>query len=101
MRIQDLEYSADGARMVGQLAVDDTHAKKRPGVLVCHEGPGLTDHTKKIAARLAGLGYAAFAMTTMATASRWPIRAIRASGWRRGAPIRRASALAPMPHWPC
>ena len=35
---------------------------KRPGVLVCHEGPGLTEHTKKIAARLAGLGYAAFAM---------------------------------------
>ena len=34
----------------------------RPGVLVCHEGPGLTEHTKKIAARLAGLGYAAFAM---------------------------------------
>ena len=62
MRIQDIEYSADGARMVGQLAVDDTHAKRRPGVLVCHEGPGLTDHTKKIAARLAGLGYAAFAM---------------------------------------
>ena len=31
-------------------------------MLVCHEGPGLTEHTKKIAARLAGLGYAAFAM---------------------------------------
>jgi dienelactone hydrolase len=31
-------------------------------VLVCHEGPGLTDHTKKIARRLAELGHAAFAM---------------------------------------
>ena len=62
MRIQDIEYTADGARMIGQLAVDDTRAGKRPGVLVCHEGPGLTEHTRKIAARLAGLGYAAFAM---------------------------------------
>ena len=31
-------------------------------MLVFHEGLGLTEHTKKIAARLAGLGYAAFAM---------------------------------------
>ena len=62
MRIQDIECSADGARMIGQLAVDDARPGKRPGVLVCHEGPGLTDHTKKIARRLAELGYAAFAM---------------------------------------
>jgi dienelactone hydrolase len=62
MRIEDIEYTADGARMVGQFAVDDKRPGKRPGVLVCHEGPGLTDHTKNIAARLAAIGYAAFAM---------------------------------------
>ena len=62
MRIQDIEYSADGASMIGQLAVDDARPGKRPGVLVCHEGPGLTDHTKKIVRRLAELGSAAFAM---------------------------------------
>lgn len=62
MRIQDIEYSADGARMVGEYAVDDGKPGKRPGILVCHEGPGLTEHTRKIAQRLAGLGYAAFAM---------------------------------------
>ncbi|MFO1157507.1 MAG: dienelactone hydrolase family protein [Reyranellaceae bacterium] len=62
MRTQDIEYRADGVRMVGQYVVDDGSAARRAGVLVCHEGPGLTDHTKKIAARLAGLGYAAFAM---------------------------------------
>ncbi len=62
MRIQDIAYEADGVRMIGQFAVDDQQAGPRPGVLVCHEGPGLTEHTKKIAARLAGLGYAAFAM---------------------------------------
>src|SRR3977135_1146486 len=62
MHTQDIEYRADGARLVGQYVVDDSKTGKRPGVLVCHEGPGLTEHTKKIAARLVGLGYAAFAM---------------------------------------
>lgn len=62
MRTQDIEYQADGVRMIGQYVVDDARTGPRGGVLVCHEGPGLTDHTKKIATRLAGLGYAAFAM---------------------------------------
>ena len=62
MRTQDIEYTADGVRMIGQYVVDETKPARRAGVLVCHEGPGLTEHTKKIAARLAGLGYAAFAM---------------------------------------
>jgi len=62
MRIEDIAYEADGVRMVGQYAVDEQKTGKRAGILVCHEGPGLTDHTKKIAVRLAGLGYAAFAM---------------------------------------
>ena len=62
MRTQDIDYRADGVRMVGQYAVDDGSGARRPGVLVIHEGPGLTEHTKKIAARLAGMGYAAFAM---------------------------------------
>ena len=62
MHTQGIEYHADGVRLVGQYVVDDDKTGKRPGVLVCHEGPGLTEHTKKIAARLAGLGYAAFAM---------------------------------------
>jgi len=62
LRVQNIEYTADGARMVGEYVVDDAKPGKRPGILVCHEGNGLNDHTKKIAARLAGLGYAAFAM---------------------------------------
>jgi dienelactone hydrolase len=62
MQTQDIEYRADGARLVGQYVVDDSTSTRRAGVLICHEGPGLTEHTKKIAARLAGLGYAAFAM---------------------------------------
>jgi dienelactone hydrolase len=62
MRTQDIEYRADGVRMVGQYVADDSSTARRPGVLIIHEGPGLTEHTKKIAARLAGLGYACFAM---------------------------------------
>ena len=33
-----------------------------PGVLVAHEGPGLSDHERGVARRLAGLGYVAFAL---------------------------------------
>jgi len=36
MHTQDIEYKADGARLVGQYAVDDGKTGKRPGVLVCH-----------------------------------------------------------------
>jgi dienelactone hydrolase len=62
MKVENIEYRADGARMLGSLAVDDARSGLRPGVLVCHEGPGLSDHAKNVARRLAGLGYVAFAM---------------------------------------
>jgi dienelactone hydrolase len=62
MRIEDIEYTAGGTRMVGHLAIDDERAGSRPGVLVCHEGFGLDEHAKGRAERLAGLGYAAFAL---------------------------------------
>jgi dienelactone hydrolase len=62
MRIEDIEYTAGGRRMVGHLAIGDGPPRSRPGVLVCHEGPGLDVHAKGRAERLAGLGYAAFAL---------------------------------------
>jgi dienelactone hydrolase len=62
LKTQDIEYHADGARLVGYLAVDDTRSGKRPGVLVAPEGGGLVELTKTIARRLAELGYVAFAM---------------------------------------
>lgn len=62
MRVEDIEYRVGGKRMVGHLAVDDERPGRHPGVLVCHEGPGLDDHAKERAERLAGLGYAAFAL---------------------------------------
>jgi dienelactone hydrolase len=62
MKTQDIEYHADGARLVGYLALDDAKAGRRPGIVVAHEGGGLTDHAKNIARRLAGAGYVAFAL---------------------------------------
>jgi len=62
MRTQDIEYTADGMQMIGYLAVDDTQPGRRPAVLVCHEGPGLDDHARARAERLAALGYTAFAL---------------------------------------
>ena len=62
MKTQDIPYSADGCDMIGFLAVDDGEAGKRPGVLVCHEGGGLSDHAKNAATALAHAGFVAFAM---------------------------------------
>ena len=62
MRIEDIEYTVEGTTMVGHLAIDGDQDEQRPGVLVCHEGGGLDDHAKGRAERLAGLGYAAFAL---------------------------------------
>lgn len=62
MRIDDIEYEADGRRMIGRLAVDDSSSERRPGILLCHEGPGLDDHVKGRAERLAAMGYVAFAL---------------------------------------
>jgi dienelactone hydrolase len=60
----EISYEADGRTMVGTLALpDDGGTDRRPGVLVCHEGPGLDDHARGRAARLADeRGYVAFAL---------------------------------------
>jgi len=59
---RDISYQADGRTMVGTLALPDG-SDLRPGVLVCHEGPGLDDNARRRAARLADeLGYVAFAL---------------------------------------
>ena len=38
LRVENIEYRADGVRMVGEYVVDDASAGRRPGILVCHEG---------------------------------------------------------------
>ena len=62
VRVETVDYTVRGEQMVGHLAVDDSSTGPRPAVLVCHEGSGLDEHAKERAERLAGLGYAAFAL---------------------------------------
>lgn len=62
MHSEEIEYHIDGVRYVGHLALPDGD-DARPAVLVCHEGPGMTDHARWRADRLADeLGYVAFAL---------------------------------------
>lgn len=62
MTSEDIEYFIDGVRYLGHMATPDGDGL-RPAVLVCHEGPGLTDHARDRARRLADeLGYVAFAL---------------------------------------
>jgi dienelactone hydrolase len=59
---REIEYEADGGRvMVGHLAVPDGDGK-RPAVLVAHEAPGIDDVHRQRADRLAEHGYVAFAL---------------------------------------
>jgi len=62
VKTSDIAYHVDGARLVGYLAVDEHKAGRRPGILVAHEGFGLSEHAKGAARRLAEAGYVAFAL---------------------------------------
>ncbi|MEA3063166.1 MAG: hypothetical protein QOJ94_2947 [Sphingomonadales bacterium] len=59
--LQAIDYAANGRDYRGFLA-DGSAGEPAPGILVAHEGGGLTDHAKGRAERLAGLGYVAFAL---------------------------------------
>jgi dienelactone hydrolase len=61
MEVQDVAYEVDGKAFTGYLA-DGSNGRKSPGILVCHQGGGLTDHAKERARMLADLGYVAFAL---------------------------------------
>ena len=62
MHTENIEYQLDAVCYRGYLAVDRSRARGRPGVLICHEGPGLSDNARSRANRLAELGYVAFAL---------------------------------------
>lgn len=59
---QEIEYQANGTRLVGFIAYDDAVQGKRPGVLVVHEWWGLNDYARSRARQLAALGYTALAL---------------------------------------
>ena len=62
MHSEAISYDIDGSNHIGHMAFDDAHDRQRPAVLVCHEGPGLSNHARNVADRLAALGYVAFAL---------------------------------------
>ncbi|MFL6858481.1 MAG: dienelactone hydrolase family protein [Allosphingosinicella sp.] len=59
--LESVDYQANGRFYRGFLA-DGSGGKPAPGVLVAHEGGGLSGHARERAERLAGLGYVAFAL---------------------------------------
>ena len=63
MDLQPIDYEVNGKPFTGFLA-DGSKGRRAPGILVAHEGGGMTDHPKDRARMLAGLGYVAFAMDT-------------------------------------
>ncbi len=63
IQTREMPYrSADGTRMVGYFAYDDSKPGIRPGVIVVHEWWGLNDYAKRRARDLAELGYSALAI---------------------------------------
>jgi dienelactone hydrolase len=61
MDLEPIAYASGGNHYAGFLA-NGSGGERAPGVLVIHEGGGLTGHAKERAARLAELGYVALAM---------------------------------------
>lgn len=59
---REVQYDANGIRLIGYLAYDDAVQGKRPGVLVVHEWWGLNDYARSRARQLAELGYTALAV---------------------------------------
>ena len=63
IQTREIPYqSADGTRLIGYYAYDDSIKGPRPGVVVVHEWWGLNDYAKRRARDLAGLGYSALAI---------------------------------------
>lgn len=67
MKTGTIEYTVGDKKFTGFLA-DGSNGKKTAGILVAHEGGGMTDHPKERAKMLAELGYVAFAMDTFGEA---------------------------------
>jgi dienelactone hydrolase len=69
LQMREIRYDADGRGMIGYYAAGTSevggHSKqeqRRPGILVSPPGPGLGEHSKSVARRLAEAGFAAFAL---------------------------------------
>jgi dienelactone hydrolase len=59
---EEVGYEADGVKLRGYLAYDNSIKGKRPGVLVVHEWWGQNEYARKRVRMLAALGYTALAV---------------------------------------
>jgi dienelactone hydrolase len=57
-----VEYQHNGTTLEGVLSYDSTQTGERPAVIIAHAWAGRTDFEVDVAERLAGLGYAGFAL---------------------------------------
>lgn len=57
-----VEYQHQGTTLEGVLSYDSTQSGERPAVIIAHAWAGRTDFEVDVAERLAGLGYAGFAL---------------------------------------
>lgn len=63
IKTQEIPYqSADGTKLIGYYAYDDSIKGARPGIVVVHEWWGLNEYAKRRARDLAALGYSALAI---------------------------------------
>jgi dienelactone hydrolase len=62
MKEKLIDYEHDGVALEGLMVVDEETSGPRPGVLVAHAWGGRGEHEAEAARRLAGLGYAGFAL---------------------------------------
>lgn len=61
MKVETLQYEADGLQMKSRLFIAHSAQEKRPGILLFPEATGLGEHALDRAERLAALGYAVLA----------------------------------------
>ncbi|HTT98146.1 MAG TPA: dienelactone hydrolase family protein [Rhizomicrobium sp.] len=61
MQTRDISYTVGGKTLTGYLATPDG-VGKRAGVLVCHQGNGVTEHTRERARMIAEEGHVGFAL---------------------------------------
>jgi dienelactone hydrolase len=62
MHTEDIDYAFDGSKLRGFLAVEQGRPSAVPGVLVVHDGGGLSENIREKTRRVAALGYCAFAL---------------------------------------
>jgi carboxymethylenebutenolidase len=61
VKAREVSFDSQGETITGYLA-EPAEAGSYPGVLVCHENRGLTDHIKDVTRRFAKAGYVALAL---------------------------------------